>query len=98
MQEENTLNVLQVISLAGGTSASAKTGTIYLLRKNADGTIENIALPYNKMIQGKYANMQLRALDILYMPTSMMKTILVNSGQALLSTAATSAVYSGMGR
>jgi polysaccharide export outer membrane protein len=98
MQEENTLNVLQVISLAGGTSASAKTGTIYLLRKNADGTVENIALPYQKMIQGKYANLQLRALDILYMPSSMMKAILANSGQAIISSAATSAVYMGIGR
>jgi protein involved in polysaccharide export with SLBB domain len=96
MQEENTLNVLQAITLAGGTSVSAKTGTIYLLRKNADGTVENIALPYQKMIQGKYANTQLHALDILYMPTSMIKTILANSGQAIISTAASSSIYTVM--
>jgi polysaccharide biosynthesis/export protein len=98
MQEENTLNILQAISLANGTSVSAKTSTIYVLRKNADGTVENIALPYKKIIQGKYANMQLRSQDIVYMPASMIKTIFANSGQAIFSSAATSAIYVGMGR
>jgi polysaccharide biosynthesis/export protein len=98
MQEENTLNILQAISLANGTSVSAKTSTIYVLRKNADGTIENIALPYKKIIQGKCANMQLRSQDIVYMPASMIKTVFANSGQAIFSSAATSAIYVGIGR
>ena len=45
MQEDGTLNVLQAISLANGTSIAASTGTIYLLRRNADGTEIDIALP-----------------------------------------------------
>ena len=93
MQEDGTLNVLQAISLASGTSVAASTGTIYLLRKNADGTEVDIALPYKKISRGKSADVQLHATDILFVPTSTMKSIVTNS-QSVLSAAATAAIYS----
>ncbi len=93
MQEDGTLNVLQAISLASGTSIAASTGTIYLLRKNADGTEVDIALPFKKISQGKRADVQLHATDVLFVPTSTMKSIVTNS-QAVLSAAASAAIYS----
>lgn len=92
MQEEGTLNVLQAISLANGTSISASTGTIYLLRRNADGTEVDIAIPYKKMIHGNSANVQLHATDVLFVPTSTMKAILTNS-QGIMSSATSAAIY-----
>ncbi len=92
MQEEGTLNVLQAISLANGTSIAASTGTIYLLHKNADGTEVDIAIPYKKIIHGNSTNVQLHATDVLFVPTSTMKAILTNS-QAVLSSAASSTIY-----
>jgi len=92
MQEEGTLNVLQAISLANGTSLAASTGTIYLLRRNADGTEVDIALPFNKMQEGKSADIQLRATDVLYVPISRVKSILTYS-QGILTAAATATIY-----
>jgi polysaccharide export outer membrane protein len=93
MQEEGTLNVLQAISLANGTSVTASTRTIYLLRRNADGTVVDVAVPYKKIVNGKNADMQLHATDVLYIPTSTFKAIFTNF-QPVLSTAASATIYS----
>ncbi len=92
MEEEGTLKVLEAISLANGTAISAATKTIFILRKNADGTEVDIALPYKKISQGKSADVQLHATDILYVPTSAIKSILTNS-QSILSSAASAGIY-----
>ena len=92
MQEEGTLSVLQAISLANGTAPVAKTGTIYLLRRNADGSQAEIALPYKKLIRGQSAEVQLRATDVLYVPTSEIKSIFSN-GSAIMASAASASIY-----
>jgi polysaccharide export outer membrane protein len=92
MQEDGTLNVLQAISLANGTSVAASTGTIYLLRKNADGTEINIALPYKKISRGKRADVQLHATDVLFVPTNALKSALTNS-QNVLTAVGSAAIY-----
>jgi len=53
MQEDGSLTVLQAISLANGTTLPALVSSIHLLRRNADGTETDIALPFNKMQHGK---------------------------------------------
>ena len=95
MQEEGTLNVLQAIALANGTSISASIGTIYLLRRNQDGTEVDIALPLRKISRGKRADVQLHATDVLYVPTSTMKAVLTNS-QSVLSSAASASIYAAV--
>jgi polysaccharide export outer membrane protein len=92
MLEEGTLNVLQAVSLANGTSPAASTGTIYLLRRNSDGTEIDMALRYKGIAKGKYRDVQLQAADVLYVPTSTMKAALLNS-QGILSAAASSSIY-----
>jgi len=95
MQEEGTLNILQAISLASGTSVTASTRTIYLLRRNADGTVVDIVVPYKKIANGKSADMQLRATDVLYVPTSTFKAVMTNS-QGILTSAASATIYAAM--
>ena len=92
MQEDGTLNVLQAISLANGTSVAASTKTIYLLRRNSDGTEVDISLPYKKISHGKRTDVELRATDVLFVPTSAVKSILTNS-QSVLSAAASASIY-----
>lgn len=92
MQEDGSLNVMQALSLANGTAISASTKTVFLLHRNADGTEVDIALPYKKMTQGKSADVQLHATDVLYVPTSAMKAILTNS-QSVLSSATSASIY-----
>lgn len=92
MQEDGTLNLLQAISLASGTSPLARTATVYVLRKQKDGSTVYIALPYQKIVKGKSADVQLQATDIIYVPTSKLKSI-YQSTQFIIDSAATSAIY-----
>ena len=53
MQEEGTLNVLQAMSLASGTTKLASAGTIYLLRRTANGMVVSSKVPYAKIARGQ---------------------------------------------
>ena len=94
MQENGTLSVLQAISMANGTTLAASVGTVYVLRRNPDGTEIDISVPYNKMAHGKKPDVLLRPTDIVYVPTSKIKSILTYS-QGLISSAATAGIYAG---
>jgi polysaccharide biosynthesis/export protein len=92
MQEDGSLTVLEAISVANGTTLPASVGTIFLLRRNADGTAIKIELPLNKMQRGKSADMQLQATDILYVPTSKLKATLINA-EGILAAATSASIY-----
>jgi polysaccharide export outer membrane protein len=92
MQEDGTLTVLEAISVANGTTVPASVGTIYLLRRSADGSAIKIELPLNKMQRGKNADLQLQATDVLYVPVSKVKSALIN-GQGILAAATSASIY-----
>jgi len=92
MQEDGTLSVLQAISLANGTMIPASLGTIYLLRRNSDGSAVKMELSLRKMQRGKSADMQLQAADVLYIPMSKVKSALINS-QGILAAATSASIY-----
>jgi polysaccharide export outer membrane protein len=92
MQEEGTLTVLQAISLANGTTLPASTGSVHLLRRNADGTEVDIALHLDKISHGKTTDVQLHATDVLYVPTSKIKSTFIN-GQSIMASAAAASIY-----
>lgn len=96
MQEEGTLDALQAISLAGGTTQLASIGTVYLLRRQADHTTKVIALPYRKMTRGKSADDQLLAEDVLFVPTNRVK-MAYGDVQGVINAVATVGVYSAAG-
>ncbi|MBW4028842.1 MAG: hypothetical protein HIU93_15855 [Acidobacteria bacterium] len=92
MINRGELNVLQAVSLALGTTMVAKGGTYYIIRKVSPGDYKRILVPYNKMSKGKLPPMPLEVNDILYVPTSVAKSVLIN-GSGLIGTAATAAIY-----
>lgn len=91
MQEDGKLTVLEAISLASGTTLPASIGKVYLLRRNADGLQEYTELPFDKMSHGKAGDIQLRATDVLYVPTSKIKSAFIN-GQGVLAAAASASI------
>jgi polysaccharide export outer membrane protein len=95
MQEDGTLNVLQAIPMAGGTAITAKTDTMYLLRRNGDGSVVYITLPYNKIVHAQSADVQLQPKDVLYVPTNKIKSILIN-GEGILAAAGSASIYAGV--
>jgi polysaccharide biosynthesis/export protein len=96
MQEEGTLSVLQAIALAYGTTALASTSTVYILHPNSDGSVAYTRVPYKQMTRGRSANVPLQAADVLFVPTSKMKTIYSNT-QQLMNQAAIASIYIAAG-
>jgi polysaccharide export outer membrane protein len=96
MQEEGTLSVLQAVALAYGTTNLASTNKIYIMHQNADGSVAYVAVNYKKITRGKSADVQLRATDVLFVPTSKIKTIYTNT-QQLMNQAALVGLYSATG-
>ena len=92
MVDRGQLNVLQAVSLALGTTLVATTGKFYIIRSEEPGTYKQIVVPYKDMAKGKAAPMALSVNDILYVPTSTTKSLLIN-GSGLIGTAATAAIY-----
>jgi polysaccharide biosynthesis/export protein len=96
MQEEGTLSVLQAIALAYGTTVLAANSRIYIMHQNADRSVAYVAVNYKNMTRGKIADVQLQAADVLFVPTSKLKTIYSNT-QQLMNQAALASIYIASG-
>jgi polysaccharide export outer membrane protein len=92
MQEDGKIDVMQAISLAGGTILLAKTGTVRIVRRKSDGTFVEFVTSYKDIAGGKITPPQLMAQDIVYVPISKVKTM-ATSGLSLIYEAAVSTVY-----
>jgi polysaccharide export outer membrane protein len=89
MQEDGDLNVTQALALAYGTTMPAAVGSMRLIRKQDDGRVEEIAIPYGDIVKGKVAPLRLQAEDVIYVPVSKIKVVLT---QTLLNTALQAAI------
>lgn len=92
MQESGELNVDEAIALAAGTSIEAKLSGIRIFRKQADGSLIEIAVSYSKINSGSETPLRLNAQDIVYVPPSALKTALFR-GTQVLSAAASATIY-----
>lgn len=90
MQEDGDLNVTQALALAYGTTMPAAVGSMRLIRKQDDGQVEQIPIPYGDIVKGKVAPPRLQAEDVIYVPVSKMKVILTSS---LLAVTAQATIY-----
>ncbi len=86
------LSVLQAVSLAGGTTHTAVPSDARLVRKNADGTYQEIPLPLSDMQKGRKPDMQLQADDIIYVPFSYLRNAALGI-TSLLAAASSAAIY-----
>lgn len=86
-----TLNVIQAISLAGGTGLQAATKWAVIVRRQGDGFVQ-LKVPLSKMEKGGANPIPLEINDALYVPLSGWKAVLENSS-SVLSAVASAAVY-----
>jgi polysaccharide biosynthesis/export protein len=84
------ITVLQVVAVAGGPTHVASAGKTRLLRRTETGLQEQ-RVDVKKLLRGKASDVAVRDEDILFIPSSAIKTAM-NAG-ALLGTAATAAIY-----
>jgi polysaccharide biosynthesis/export protein len=65
------MTMLKLLSLAGGTTNTAKTKNTVILRKNAEtGKRDQVPVDLNKIMEMKTQDVQMQANDILFVPDS----------------------------
>jgi len=84
------LTVLQIVAVAGGPTHVASAGKTRLLRRTENGFQEQ-AIDLKKLLRGKAADVSVRNEDILFVPTSGVKSAL-NAG-TLIATMGSAAIY-----
>jgi polysaccharide export outer membrane protein len=84
------ITVLQVVAIAGGPTHIAAAGKTRLLRRTENGFQEQ-QINLKKLLRGKAHDVSVRNEDILFIPSSAIKTAL--NASALVGVAATTAIY-----
>ena len=84
------ITVLQVVAAAGGTTHVASAGKTRLLHRTENGFQEQ-GVDLKKLLHGKAYDVPVRDQDILFIPSSGIKSAL--NASALLATASTAAIY-----
>ena len=84
------LTVLQIVSAAGGPTRLASVSGAKMVRRTSTG-LKEISIPLKELLRAKVDDIQVEAGDVLYIPSSRLKSAL-NAG-ALLTSAGAAAVY-----
>jgi polysaccharide export outer membrane protein len=93
MVNSGSLSVVEAVSLAQGTTLQASTRWAFIVRRQGDGFIQ-FKVPLGKMETGGATPVELKLNDVLYIPTSTWKAVLIN-GSNVLSAATSAAIYKG---
>jgi polysaccharide export outer membrane protein len=91
MQDDAKMTVLQALAMAEGAHETAKEDATRLIRK-VNGSYQDSIVPLKDIEQGKQPDMQLEADDVLYVPFSMAKHVVLATAGILSSTSA-AAIY-----
>lgn len=92
MQENGSLNVVQAVSMAHGTMLQAHIGGIRVIRRQPDGSIKEIPIPYSNIMKGKDTPLELEAEDIVYVPISKVKSVFT-TGANIVGETSSAAIY-----
>jgi polysaccharide export outer membrane protein len=91
LNSTGAVTVLQVVAAAGGPTHSAAVGGTRMLRRTPSG-LQELPVPLKALLRGKTADIPVSAEDILFVPSSRMKTI-VAASSVVATSAATATVY-----
>jgi polysaccharide biosynthesis/export protein len=84
--DRDRMTTLKMLSLAGGTTNSAKIKNSFILRKNPEtGKRDEVPVDLSKVMKLKTEDVQLQTDDILYIPDSSGKRALHRAGDVALS-------------
>ena len=81
MENDGKITLLQALAMAGGTTHTSSMNGPRLLRKGPSGYTD-IHIELKKMLKGQEGDIQLQAEDILYIPSSAMKSAFTRSSPA----------------
>lgn len=89
---DSNMTVLQAVALAGGTPPNAVPSKARLIRKAENGAYIEIALSLSDMQKGKRSDLPMQADDIVYVPFSYARNMLI-SINGILAAAASASIY-----
>ncbi len=92
MDNNERMTVLEAIAMAQGTTPNAKLNSAILIRTTA-GERKEIPIQLASMLRAKTPDMPLQKDDILFVPTSMGKTIAHQSISSIMQIAVGAAIY-----
>jgi polysaccharide export outer membrane protein len=85
VREQETISVLQVLSLAEGLQRTAAPDRAKVLRREVPGADKKeIAVNVKRILEGKDADMALKPDDILFIPNSASKSVAIRSIEAAI--------------
>ncbi len=93
MENGQPITVLQAIALAQGTTKNAKLGSARIIRKSPDGEYHEIPLALGDMLKAKKPDLALQKEDIVFIPTSIGKSVMGTAVQSALQIAVGAAIY-----
>ena len=91
MKNDGRLTLLQAVALAAGVNRTASSGKTRIIRKTPTG-FEEAKVDLKRVLAGKTADLALKAEDIVYIPPSNAKSILMRA-PSVMQSAASAAVY-----
>jgi polysaccharide export outer membrane protein len=96
--DPDKMTALKMLSLAGGTTGSARGNDAMILRKNLEtGKRDSMPLDLNKVMKLKTEDVALQPSDILFVPDSTAKKAIRKTGDIAAGVAAAAAII-GVGR
>lgn len=93
MQEDGNITLMQALSQAGSTLPTAGLKRVMIFRK-ASGTYQQLPVNVGQMLKGKTPDIQMEAEDVVWVPFSYGKNLLVNGASivAALGSATTEGI------
>jgi polysaccharide export outer membrane protein len=94
MADNGKVSLLQLVSLGGGPGRTANVNHAKFLHKTPDGLREE-DINLKKILEGKQADIALKADDVVFVPSSTLKSMFTTP-QTLLQSAAGAAIYTSI--
>lgn len=91
MDRDSKISVLEAVSKAGGVLPNAAAPSSRILRKTETG-YQNLPLPLRAIQNGKKPDFQLEANDVIYVPFSYARNIVISS-PAIIASASSALIY-----
>jgi polysaccharide biosynthesis/export protein len=88
---DSQLTVLQALALAGSANKTSILGKARLVRKGSSGA-QDVSLQLAEIQQGKRPDIQMQPDDVLFLPFSWMKNVVVNA-QGIAASATSAVIY-----
>ena len=92
MQNDGRITLLQAIALAMGVDRTASQSSVRIIHKVPSG-LEEVSIDVKRIAQGKAPDVELKAEDIVYVPSSAGKSVAVGVGTWAQSAAASANIY-----